>query len=77
ATDASLGDTNSSRIVSDKGNGRSLDNQSNTSGNESSRSRNECNDKSTSWDDTDIRNSYDIEPMADVPYTAEYNLFAV
>ncbi|GJZ27281.1 hypothetical protein Tco_0571534 [Tanacetum coccineum] len=66
ATDASLGDTNSNRIVSDKGNDRSLENQSNTSGNKSSRSRNKCNDKRTYGDDTDIKNSYDIEPMAEV-----------
>ncbi|GJV37262.1 hypothetical protein Tco_1409739, partial [Tanacetum coccineum] len=39
--------------------------QSNTSGNESSRSINECNDKSTSRDDTDIRPSYDTEPMVE------------
>ncbi|GJU66586.1 hypothetical protein Tco_1252845 [Tanacetum coccineum] len=41
------------------------------------KSRNECNDKSTSRDDTDIRPSYDIKPMAEVAYTAEYNVFAV
>ncbi|GJY70077.1 hypothetical protein Tco_0473059 [Tanacetum coccineum] len=40
-------------------------------------SRNECNDKITSGDDTDTRHSYDIEPMVEVPYTAEYNAFAV
>ncbi|GJU91146.1 hypothetical protein Tco_1303569 [Tanacetum coccineum] len=45
--------------------------------NESSRSRDECNDKSTSGDDTDIRPSYDTKPMVEVPYTAEYNVFAV
>nr|GEU93888.1 hypothetical protein [Tanacetum cinerariifolium] len=28
-------------------------------------------------DDTNIRPSYDTEPMAEVPYTAEYNVFAV
>ncbi|GJX17056.1 hypothetical protein Tco_0217888 [Tanacetum coccineum] len=66
-----------SRIVSDKGNDQGLENQSNTSGDESSRSRNECNDKSTSGDDTDIRPSYDTEPMVEVPYTAEYNVFAI
>ncbi|GKB28406.1 hypothetical protein Tco_0867807, partial [Tanacetum coccineum] len=52
-------------------------NQSNISGDESSRSRNECNDKSTYGDDTDIRPSYDTEPMVEVPYTAEYNVFVV
>ncbi|GJV09573.1 hypothetical protein Tco_1347229 [Tanacetum coccineum] len=31
-----------------------------------SRSRNECNDKSTSRNDTDIRPSYDTEPMVEV-----------
>ncbi|GKA95683.1 hypothetical protein Tco_0817778 [Tanacetum coccineum] len=41
------------------------------------RSRNECNDKSTSGDDTDIRPSYDTELMVEVPYTAEYNVFVV
>ncbi|GJS08015.1 hypothetical protein Tco_0364811, partial [Tanacetum coccineum] len=66
-----------SRIVSDKGNDQGLENQSNISGDESSRSRNECNDKSTSRDDTNIRPSYDIEPMVEVPYTAEYNVFVV
>ncbi|GJR07507.1 hypothetical protein Tco_0790159 [Tanacetum coccineum] len=74
---ASLGDTDSSGIVLDKENDQSLKNQSNTSGDESSRSRNECNDKSTSGDDTDIRPSYDTEPMVEVPYTADYNVFAV
>nr|GEW55106.1 hypothetical protein [Tanacetum cinerariifolium] len=39
------------------------ENQSNTSGDERNMSRNECNDKSTSGDDTDIRPSYDTEPM--------------
>ncbi|GJX56056.1 hypothetical protein Tco_0285953 [Tanacetum coccineum] len=29
------------------------------------------------WDDTDNRPSYDIEPMAEVPYTVEYNVFDV
>nr|GEY94582.1 hypothetical protein [Tanacetum cinerariifolium] len=66
-----------SRIVSDKGNDQGLDNQSNTSGDESSKSRNECNDKSTSRDDTDIRPSYDTEPMVEEPYTVEYNVFVV
>ncbi|GJZ01575.1 hypothetical protein Tco_0519536 [Tanacetum coccineum] len=65
ASDASSGDKDCSRIVSDKGNDQGLENQSNTSGDESSRSRNECNDKSTSGDDTDIRPSYDTEPMVE------------
>ncbi|GKB76859.1 hypothetical protein Tco_0943754 [Tanacetum coccineum] len=39
--DASLGDKDSSGILSDKGNDQSLKNQSNTSGDESSRSRND------------------------------------
>ncbi|GJS81154.1 hypothetical protein Tco_0747695 [Tanacetum coccineum] len=77
ASDASSGEKDYSRIVSDKGNDQGLENQSNTSRDESSRSRNECNDKSTSGDDTDIRPSYDTEPMVEVPYTAEYNVFAV
>ncbi|GKC68338.1 hypothetical protein Tco_1100936 [Tanacetum coccineum] len=77
ASNACSGDTDSSGIVSDKGNDQSLENHSNTSGDESSRSRNECNDKSTSGDDTDIRPSYDTEPMVEVPYTTEYNVFAV
>ncbi|GJV45885.1 hypothetical protein Tco_1430421 [Tanacetum coccineum] len=77
ASDASSGDKECSRIVSDKGNDQGLENQSNTFGDDSSRSRNECNDKSTSGDDTDIRPSFDTEPMVEVPYTAEYNVFAV
>ncbi|GJW26134.1 retrovirus-related pol polyprotein from transposon TNT 1-94 [Tanacetum coccineum] len=77
ASDANSGDNDCSRIVSDNGNVQGLENQSNTSRDESSRSRNECNDKSTSGDDTDIRPSYDTEPMVEVPYTAEYNVFAV
>nr|GEV56272.1 hypothetical protein [Tanacetum cinerariifolium] len=64
-------------IVSNKRNDQGLENQSNTSGDESSRSKNECNDKSTSGDDTDIKPSYDTEPMVEVPYTTEYNVFAI
>nr|GEV08336.1 putative ribonuclease H-like domain-containing protein [Tanacetum cinerariifolium] len=60
-----------------KGNDQGLDNQRNTSGDESTRSRNECNDKSISRDDADIRPSYDTEPTVKVPYTAEYNVFAI
>nr|GEY52506.1 hypothetical protein [Tanacetum cinerariifolium] len=67
ASDASSGDKDNSRIVSDKGNDQGLENQSNTSGDESSRLRNECNDKSTSGNDTDIRPSYDTKPMAENP----------
>ncbi|GJS85897.1 hypothetical protein Tco_0752438 [Tanacetum coccineum] len=77
ASNACSGDTDSSGIVSDIGNDQSLENHSNTSGDKSSRSRNGCNDKSTSGDDTDIRPSYDTEPMVEVPYTAEYNVFVV
>nr|GEX15370.1 retrovirus-related Pol polyprotein from transposon TNT 1-94 [Tanacetum cinerariifolium] len=77
ASNASSGDKDCSRIVSDKGNDQGLENQSNTFGDESSRSRNACNDKSTSRDDKDIIPSYDTEPMVEVPYTAEYNVFAV
>ncbi|GJZ72865.1 hypothetical protein Tco_0637011 [Tanacetum coccineum] len=54
-----------------------LENQSNTSGDESSRSRNKCSDKSTSRDDTDIRHSYDTKPMVEVPYIVEYNVFTI
>nr|GEW84801.1 hypothetical protein [Tanacetum cinerariifolium] len=77
ASDASSGDKDCSRIISDKGNDQGLKNQSNTSGDKSSRTRNECNDKSTSGDDTDIKPSYDMEPMVELPYTAEYNVFVV
>ncbi|GKE15413.1 hypothetical protein Tco_1422990 [Tanacetum coccineum] len=73
----SSGDEISSGIVSDEGNDQSSDIQSNTSGDESSRSWNECKDKSTSVDDTDIRPIYDEEPMIEVPYTAENNVFAI
>nr|GEX54608.1 hypothetical protein [Tanacetum cinerariifolium] len=65
------------KIVSDKWNDQGLENQSNTSGDESSRSKTKCNDKSTSGDDTNIRPSYDTEPIVEVPYTAEYNVFVV
>nr|GEW41327.1 hypothetical protein [Tanacetum cinerariifolium] len=77
ASDASSRDKDSSGIVSDKWNDQNLENKSNTTGDESSRSRNEDNDKSTSGDDTDIRPSYYTELMAEVPYTAEYNVFVV
>ncbi|GKC04241.1 hypothetical protein Tco_0995851 [Tanacetum coccineum] len=77
ASDASLGEKDCSRIVLDKGNAQGLENQRNISRDERNRSRNECNDKSTSEDDTDTRPSYDTEPMVEVPYTAEYNVFAV
>ncbi|GJR20369.1 hypothetical protein Tco_0968896 [Tanacetum coccineum] len=65
ASDASSGDNDCSRIVSDKENDQCLKNQSNTSGDESSRSMNECNEKSTSGDDMDIRPSYDTELMVE------------
>nr|GEW49485.1 hypothetical protein [Tanacetum cinerariifolium] len=77
ASNASSGNKDCSGIVSDKGNDQGLENQKNTSGDERSRSRNECNNKSTSRDDTDIRPSYDTKPMVEVPYTAEYNVFVV
>ncbi|GJS62528.1 hypothetical protein Tco_0657312 [Tanacetum coccineum] len=83
ASNAISGEKDCSRIVSDKGNDQGLENdqglknQSNTSGYESSRSRNECNEKSTSGDDKDIIPSYDTEPMVEVPYTVEYNVFVV
>nr|GEY12357.1 hypothetical protein [Tanacetum cinerariifolium] len=64
-SDASSGHTNSSGIVLDKGN-QSLENQSSTSGNESSRSRNECIEKSTFRDDTYIIPSQDTEPVDEV-----------
>ncbi|GKF80306.1 hypothetical protein Tco_0238908, partial [Tanacetum coccineum] len=77
ASNANSGDNDSSRIVSDNGNVQGLENQSNTSGDKSSRSRNECIERSTSGDDTDIRPSYDTKPMVEVSYTAEYNVFAI
>ncbi|GJR48190.1 hypothetical protein Tco_1316293 [Tanacetum coccineum] len=58
-------------------NDQGLENQSNTSGDESSMSRNECNDKSTSGDDTDISPTYDTIPMIEVQYTVEHNVFVV
>nr|GEZ36058.1 hypothetical protein [Tanacetum cinerariifolium] len=70
ASDASSGEKDRSRIVSDKGNDQGLENQSNTSGDESSRPRNECDDKSTFGDDTDIRPSYDTEPMVETDQNA-------
>nr|GEU48840.1 hypothetical protein [Tanacetum cinerariifolium] len=71
ASDASLENKDCSRIVSDKRNDQGLENQSNTSGDESSRSRNECNDKSTYGDDTDIKPSYDTEPMVETDQNAK------
>ncbi|GJX97925.1 hypothetical protein Tco_0354944 [Tanacetum coccineum] len=65
ASDASSGDNECSRIVSDNGNVQDLESQSNTSGDESSRSRNESNDKSTSGDDTDSSPTYDTELMVE------------
>nr|GFB76816.1 hypothetical protein [Tanacetum cinerariifolium] len=65
ASNASSGEKDCSRIVSDKRNDQGLENQINTSGYESSRSRNECNDKSTSRDATNIKSSYDTEPMVE------------
>nr|GEX90249.1 reverse transcriptase domain-containing protein [Tanacetum cinerariifolium] len=65
ALDASLGEKDCSRIVSDKENDQGLENQSKISRDESSRSRNECNDKITSRDDTDIRHFYDTGPMVE------------
>nr|GEZ18474.1 hypothetical protein [Tanacetum cinerariifolium] len=58
------------RIVSDKGNDQGLENQRNTSGDERSMLRNECNDKSTFGDDTDIKPSYDTEPMVETDQNA-------
>ncbi|GJY99104.1 hypothetical protein Tco_0516534 [Tanacetum coccineum] len=75
--DESSGNTYNSGFVSDKGNAQSSKKQSNTSGNKSSRTGNECSEGSNSRDDTNIRPSYDTEPMTEVPYTAEYNVFAV
>ncbi|GJV00373.1 hypothetical protein Tco_1329643 [Tanacetum coccineum] len=77
ASNACSGDTDSSGIVSDKGNDQNIEHHSNTSGDESNRSRNECNDKSNFGDDTDIRPSYDTKQMLEVPYTAKYNVFDV
>nr|GEU85853.1 hypothetical protein [Tanacetum cinerariifolium] len=58
-------------------NNQGLENQSNISRDESSGSRNKCNDKSTFGDDTNIKPSYDTKPMVEVPYTTEYNVFVV
>ncbi|GJU45673.1 hypothetical protein Tco_1202939 [Tanacetum coccineum] len=89
ALDASSGNTESSGIVSDKmsaknlendcsetGNDQSLGNESSTSRNASSRSGNECSERSYG-NDTDINPSYDTEPMFKVPNSADYNVFAV
>ncbi|GJT41339.1 hypothetical protein Tco_0941204 [Tanacetum coccineum] len=78
ALDASSGNIESSRIVSDKwsakslendcnetGNDQSSGNESNTSRNASSRSGNECSERSNSGNDTGINPSYDTEPMAE------------
>ncbi|GKD55983.1 hypothetical protein Tco_1289370 [Tanacetum coccineum] len=81
ASDASSGEKDCSRIVSDKENDQGLENyqglenQSNTSGYESSRSGNEYNDKSTFRDDTDIRPSYDTESMVNVFVSIDHGKF--
>ncbi|GJV00806.1 retrotransposon protein, putative, ty1-copia subclass [Tanacetum coccineum] len=74
---ASSGGESSSGIISDEGNDQSSENQSNTSGDESSMSWNDCNETSNSGDDIDISPSYDTEPMVEVPYSAKYNVFVV
>ncbi|GKD36361.1 hypothetical protein Tco_1251870 [Tanacetum coccineum] len=53
--------------------------ESSSSGKVSSLSRNETNniENDINVDDTYITPSYDTKPMAEVPYTAEYNIFAV
>ncbi|GJV92038.1 hypothetical protein Tco_1539851 [Tanacetum coccineum] len=70
ASDASSGDKHCSRIVSKKRNDQGLENQSKTSRDECRMSRNECNNKSTYGDDTDIRPSYDTEPMVETDHNA-------
>nr|GEW53531.1 hypothetical protein [Tanacetum cinerariifolium] len=71
ASNASSGDKDCSRIVSDKGNDQGLENQSKTSGDKSNRLRNECNDKSTFGDDTDIKPSYDMKPIVKIEQNAK------
>ncbi|GJX99069.1 hypothetical protein Tco_0356088, partial [Tanacetum coccineum] len=66
----SSGDETSSGIVSDEGNDQSLENQSNTSGDTSSRSGNDAH-----VDDEDIRPIYDEEPLVEVPNNDENNVF--
>ncbi|GJW01210.1 hypothetical protein Tco_1556461 [Tanacetum coccineum] len=53
--------------------------ESSSSGKVSRLSRNETNNikNDTNADATDITPSYDTKPMAEVPYTAEYNVFDV
>ncbi|GJR08233.1 hypothetical protein Tco_0790885 [Tanacetum coccineum] len=59
------------------GNDQSSWKESNTSGNKSSSFGNECSERSNSGNDTDIRPSYDTEPMVEVQNNADYNVFAV
>ncbi|GKE13641.1 hypothetical protein Tco_1417192, partial [Tanacetum coccineum] len=87
--DARSGNIESSGIVSDKisaktlendcsktGNYQSSGNESSTSRNASSRSGNQCSEISYG-NDTDINPSYDTEPMFEVPNSDDYNVFAV
>ncbi|GKB02140.1 hypothetical protein Tco_0830229 [Tanacetum coccineum] len=60
-----------------RGNNQSSEKQSSTSSNNSRSSGNECSERSNSGDDTNIRPSYDTEPMAEVPYTTKYDVFAI
>ncbi|GJS74848.1 hypothetical protein Tco_0707689 [Tanacetum coccineum] len=70
--------TNSSdNDCSKTGNDQISGNQSSTFGNESSRSGNECSERSNSGNYTNIKPYYDTKPMAEVPNTADYNVFAI
>ncbi|GKD28396.1 hypothetical protein Tco_1239174 [Tanacetum coccineum] len=60
-----------SKSALNEGNDKRLVNQSNTSGDERNMSWNECNEKSTSRDDTDIRPIYDEKPMVEDQNAAE------
>ncbi|GKD90046.1 hypothetical protein Tco_1365553 [Tanacetum coccineum] len=58
-------------------NGQSLEKESNTSGNKSSMLGNEYNERSNFGNDTDIKPTYDTEPIAEVPYIADYDVLAI
>ncbi|GKA30726.1 hypothetical protein Tco_0717031 [Tanacetum coccineum] len=54
-----------------------LEKESNTSGNKSSMLGNEYNERSNFGNDTDIKPTYDTEPIAEVPYIADYDVLAI
>ncbi|GJV09056.1 hypothetical protein Tco_1346712 [Tanacetum coccineum] len=66
AANVSSGDTNSSGFISDNGNAHSSENNYSNTGND------QCSEKQSSTSGNESS-----KPMAEIPYTTEYNVFAV